>query len=309
MRSSLTILGLLLCLLPTLASASALKGVRGTRRLQVESESPSPKEPKDPKEKKCKKYAEPKAGPKVAPETKATASDPMATDAEPKEAVAPKDPKDPKAAPESKATAGDPKDPKAKKADPKAAAQECLEWEESSDVVSDPSFGSTSTEFQSVNVDCEAIATDKGPTDTHSVSFMVNMDVLKDADTRLKSIYSAMEKELQSKIAPRIAGCSGSRMLAEESSKIVYVDFGEMDLDNKGKIGYNFRGQIVLYVSFANQALINYFCHFLVSRLRLFACQRSREPGWCLHFHGFSCRCVFCWRLSRQCDCKGRSRY
>lgn len=258
MRSFLAVIALLVCFL---ASTSALKGVRGSskqfrpavRNLQEEV-----------KEKKCKKFKEPKAvkesvaDPKAAKETvadpkaiKETVADPKAT----KETVG-----DPKA---TKETVGDPKatsqsvaDPKAAKetvGDPKAAKDskdlkavdedECLEWDRADDVgdstiMTGGAMGSTgtSTDFQSVNVDCDAIANDAGPTDVHSVSFSVNMDLLKDADTGLNSIYSAMEKELQTKVAPRIAGCSGSRMLAEESatSKIVHVDFGEFEMDNRG---------------------------------------------------------------------------
>ena len=242
MRSFLTLFSLLVCFLPTLASPSALKGVRGSsKRLR-----PTVRVLKD---KKCKKFAPaPKADPKAAkegvaapePKAKEAASAPAPKAA--KEAGAAPEPKAAKeGAPAPKATAAEPKELKVKEAEP-----ECLEWEEESDreddgsgaeVVTDPTMGSTSTstDFQSVNVDCDAIANDAGPTDTHSVSFSVNIDLLKDADSSLQSIYSAMEKELQSKVAPRVAGCSGGRMLAEESTKIVNVDFGEFEFDNRGR--------------------------------------------------------------------------
>lgn len=248
----MTAFGLLFCLLPTLASASAVKGVRGIRKLQ------EPPAPKEDKVKKCKKFKEPKAAPKGVADPKA--ADPKLGDLKAvsdttEEAPAPEDateeapaPKEGAALPKEgvapKAT-GDPKDPKAKE-DPKATAAsdrseelECLEWEEDrsdsgSSAIDDPAFGSSS-DFQSVNVDCDAIANDKGPTNTHSLSFMINMDVLKSADASLQDIYSAMEKELQMKVAPRVAGCSGGRMLASgQSSKIVHVDFGDMELDRKG---------------------------------------------------------------------------
>lgn len=264
MNSFLTIFGLL-CLLPTFASAGAVKGVRGTKRFQPTGRSLK-------EEKKCKKFKEPKAvketvgEPKAVKETvgepkavKETVTEPKAakeTVAEPKaakETVA-----EPKAA---KETVGEPKaDPKAadKKAVKAEEELECLEWEEASDredsssdstIVTEGAFGSTgtSTDFQSVNVDCDAIANDAGPTDTHSVSFSVNIDLLKDADSGLQDIYSAMEKEFQAKVAPRIAGCSSGRMLAEESTKIVNVDFGDLEFSSRGKNAFSLiRGPKVL---------------------------------------------------------------
>ena len=264
MRPFLTIFGLL-CLLPTFASAGAVKGVRGTKRFHPVGRSLK-------EEKKCKKFKEPKAVKETVGEPKAvkeTVAGPKAmkeTVAEPKAvketATEPKAVKE--TAPEPKAvkeTVAEPKAVKetvAPKAEPKAdkvgieaeEELECLEWEEASDrddsssdstIVTEGAFGSTgtSTDFQSVNVDCDAIANDSGPTDTHSVSFSVNIDLLKDADTGLQDIYSAMEKELQTKVAPRVAGCSSGRMLAEESSKIVNVDFGDFQFSNRGKNGFS----------------------------------------------------------------------
>lgn len=286
----MTAFGLLFCLLPTLASASAVKGVRGTRKLQ------EPVALKGDKVKKCKKFKEPKAGPKGVADPKA--SDPKLAAADKTgEAPAPKDGPIPEEAVAPKATP-ELKDPKAKKEDPKAAARaeelECLEWEEdradggSSGVIDDPAFGS-SNEFQSVNVDCDAIANDKGPKDTHSLSFMINMDVLKDADASLQDIYSAMEKELQTKVAPRVAGCSRGRMLASGgSSKIVNVDFGEMELDRKGAL-QTIVVRFLTSFSFPSNPSTTYF---FPSRLCLCSRQGIRRN---LLLYGCPRGCIFCW--------------
>lgn len=248
MRSFLTIFALLVWV-PTLASASAVKGVRGIKRSVV------PDATRNLKEKKCKKYAEPKAAAHDLTDPKAKASDPKAKGANDKV-----DPKaaDPKMKVSDKAAPGPKDTPKEEggeaKLGPKEAEMareaECLEWEEASarddegsSAMVDPTMTSTggtttsTSEFDQINVDCDAIANDKGPTDTHSVSFSVNIDVLKSADARLSKIYDAMEQELQQKVAPRIAGCSSNRFLASGSSttKIVHVDFGEMDFDHQGK--------------------------------------------------------------------------
>lgn len=253
MKSFLTIIALLVWL-PALASASALKGVRGHKRALQTAEPPAPA---DKMEKKCKKYAEPKLDPKAKKE------DPKATDDKAGEAKA----ADPKAT-DPKATAD-----KADKEDKKEV--ECLEWfeeqgidrddEGGSSVVTDPTMTSTgsttsSSSFDQINVDCDAIANDKGPTDGHSVSFSVNIDVVKDDESTMNDIYSAMEKELQAKVAPRIAGCSSGRFLASGSqgSKIVHVDFGELEFDRRGKsclfapVGHEL---------FRNQPLTNLFPH------------------------------------------------
>ena len=152
----------------------------------------------------------------------------------------PKATKEPKEDPKAK------EDPKHKEADKEIARAEeeaeCLEYYEDregeggSSTISDPAFGSTGTNFDTVNVDCEAIANDEGPTDGNSVSFSVNFDVLKDADSKMSNIYAAMEEELQQKVAPRIAGCSsGRRLSGEELSKIVHVDFGKLEFDHQGE--------------------------------------------------------------------------
>lgn len=244
MRHVLAALCLLISLLPSIVSAgTGLKGVRGFRQLQA----PSDDAKKGDKVKKCKKEKakEPKAELKIAGEQKAAKN--------PKE-EGPKlaDDKDKKSSKEVETKS-------AKEAEAEAKADkeiECLEWEEEDSdevtdrgtegsdgkVVTEPALGSTgsstsaSSEFHSVNVDCDAIANGSGPTDAHSVSFSVNIDVLKDASTGMQAIYSAMEKELQNKVAPRIAGCSdGQASSTEETTKIINVDFGKLEFDHSGK--------------------------------------------------------------------------
>jgi len=237
---------------------AALKGVRGfPKKIHTATRSLQEEAPKDTKDKTCKKYKEPKSVKESTTEPKAVKeaiTEPKAV-AEPKQAVAePKDAQDPKDVKEAKtgvlealADKAAPKADKiavADKADPKADAKaavkeaelECLEWEEdredSGSEVIEPVMGSS--EFAEVNVDCNAIANGAGPIDTHSVSFSVNMDLVKDADSGLQSLYSAMEKELQTKVAPRIAGCTSGRLLSEESSKIVNIEIGEFQLDIAG---------------------------------------------------------------------------
>lgn len=251
MKSFLALFALLVLLSET-ASAASVKGVRGNKRSLVSHGRTLQKE----KEKKCKKFAEPKA---VADKLDPKATDPKATDgklANPKAAEDPKagDPKMKEATKEATKETLAPKATPEPKEDKKATdlaleEAECLEWEEfesrsdeGSEAMVDPTMTSTgsttmSSEFDQINVDCDAIANDNGPTDVHSVSFSVNIDVLKDAESKLNDIFDGMEKELQQKVAPRIAGCSSSgRFLASDdsSSKIVHVDFGEMEFDHQG---------------------------------------------------------------------------
>ena len=214
-----------------------MKGVRGHKRLSLEK-------PRILKEKKCKKYKEPKAEPKAVAEPKAMKDKAIADKAE-KEAEETKAIKDKggrRRYLEEIEDAAEPKGPpapKATKEDPKLAKEaECLEWEmidDREDGAGAPIMTSTGTDLNSVNLDCSAIANDKGPTDTNSVSFMVNIDVVKETEATLSKIYKAMEQELQQKVAPRIAGCSSARKLAQSSStKIVHVDFKGLEFDKGG---------------------------------------------------------------------------
>lgn len=276
MRNIVYIFCFLVWLMPSLVFATpAVKGVRGTRRLQV---SP-PLGPEPPKVKKCKKFMDPKA-----------ALLPNAT-IEPKTTLGPKSTIAPKATPEPRAIGLEPTvDPKSldpnvadpvptKEADTKATPEdECLEWEYVTDrknggsdqnIVSEPSYGSTtnSSKFQSINVDCGAIADDQGPTDTYSVSFNVNIDIVKDVPSSMRDIYSAMEKELQSKVAPRIADCSdGRRVLAQPSTKIVNVDFGKFEFDHSGK-NHRYSPSVL------NQSLSAYFLLKKILSLALWNCR------------------------------------
>jgi len=188
-----------------------LKGVR--RGLATPSNSQNGPPPHA--EKKCLKKA-----PKASPATKDSLppkenspldgpppkeSFPPKDSPPPKESLAPKDPLPPKEGPEE----GEP-----------VWEEECVEW---------------STDFGKAMLDCDAVAADKGPRSTDWVSFSVNIDVLKKSGIGMDQLYDSMEKELQAKVAPTVAGCSDTRRLNNGTASIVNVDFGEFKFDQQGK--------------------------------------------------------------------------
>lgn len=90
--------------------------------------------------------------------------------------------------------------------------------------------------FATIERNCDAIANDVGPTTTPWTSFMVTADVVKEEGVQMKTIYTAMEEELQKYVAPVIAGCEEEDSTGERKLKktnIVHVDFQSLE-HNRG---------------------------------------------------------------------------
>lgn len=209
------------------ALAQKVKGVRSPPQRRAQStgsnESPVPLSDFKTTKYKCKKAAA-----KAAVLPQKASLPPKATSNPPKEAGL----HDPKANPAVHATPNGLPSSASRVPPPPPTPEECLLLEVSN--------------LADVVVDCDAILEDRGPQGGGAVewvSYTVDLDILKAESSGLGAIFNDMGKDLQTKVAPRVAGCNeqqadrrSRRLLGEENAyKIVNVDFGTLDLDPRGK--------------------------------------------------------------------------